>query len=217
MTRESSSTIEVTVPPLANYMLTAGGREVVTLGFVPKEATRCSQDVTAIDYTGHIHGYRVQIHDRRATVSGNFFGHQLSQSQIRTSIPPLEVILELTGAEWMHDIESNDSRRAVLAQALFQPVVNVHPGGAPGTAWIHNFKNENITAEFVSLHSPSKLAVRLPPILNYAAPGRISEDFEVRRIPRELLLRAHSDIPHEKVQGQGKARVFAAVPQRGEL
>lgn len=117
----------------------------------------------------------------------------------------------------MHDIATNEYRRSALAAALFIPSKDVHPGGAPGTAWRNQFRKENITEEFVSLYSPTKIAVRLPPILQYNAPGRISEDFEVVRIPKELLKRAHSDIQRDKVEGRTKAAVFAKAQPHGEL
>jgi len=43
LTRESPSSIQVTVPVLAGYRLAKGARETIGMGVVPKEATTCSQ------------------------------------------------------------------------------------------------------------------------------------------------------------------------------
>ena len=215
--RESQSRIVVTVPLLEEYSLPAGGQETITLGKIPSAATSSSHDITEIDPTDHPHGYKVTYHDRRAVVSGTFFGRKLTQQEVISGNPPLTVSIELTGAEWMHDIAENPFRRSELAASLFTPITNVHPGGAPATAWVNNFSPDNVTEIHVTLLTPRKLTVRLPPIERYAAPGRVSEDFAVDRIPKDLLKRAHSDIPGKKVFGKTKAEIYATKQAQTEL
>jgi len=217
ITRASNTKLVVLVPSLARYKLPKGGDETVRLGVVCGEATLGGHEIRAVDDATSEHGALVRYVDRTATVSGTFFGHRISEAQIKSGEPPIEVIIDLVGATWMHDIPVNDYRRRELATALWTPSQNMHPGGAPDTAWVKQFHVDNVTADHVKLLSPSRLSVSLHALPGYAAPGSIPEQFLLRYIPSTLLGRSHEDILHDKLDGELKAEVLQARHAGGEL
>jgi len=211
VTMVSTTRITVKIPSLMEYKLPKGGKETISIGKVVGEAVSGESEIASVDLDGSNHRHKITYVDRRATVTGSFFGRRVTQDEIRTASGPLEVIITLSGAEWIGDIVPHMDRRHLLAEALFTPAANAHPGGAPMTAWTNQFRWENITEHDVKLMDKNTLSIKLPPIPKYAAPGGAPEYFQVKRIPALLLARAHSDILEEKIEGKTKAEVVNSL------